>query len=210
VRFGLNLSTLSMTKRKASNAVDVNLESHKRRATPVKEKKRSAAEEGEEVSCSLVNLPNGHVKVILASEYKDVLKRVGEDDPALLIAWDLLHVEHLVLRLNAAPPPTPWLGITAFPIDANQLVAAIAGHVAAMGGGNIGNCLIAPNSIDQYSDVHTALHFVGQDPYIVQLHNQAALNLPIGRLYMIADRKAQSTGVPHPGMQPPNGVRLFQ
>jgi hypothetical protein len=125
---------------------------------------------------SLHHLSNGNVEVLLPPRFEHLLNGAGEDNPALLICWD---DENFVV----------WNEY--FPIDGHQLQAAFAGYVAAFGGGNVGNCLITPNTVYQYAQLYTMLSNIGLDPYIIQLHNTAPLNLPLARLFTLADRSAQ-------------------
>ncbi len=158
-------------------------------------------------------LSDGRLKVHLNSEFQDVLNQVGDDDPAFLIAWDIDNLSNLVERINAAPPTGELFGINAFPVSVNQFRNALVQEIiriSGRGGGNIADQLIAPNTISQYAKLVTAASHLGLNAYFMKLNAAVALNVPIGRVYIMADEVDQMIAVADPVLPPPNGVHLFQ
>ena len=153
------------------------------------------------------HLPDDKVKLeSLSSRVQLVLSKVGLDDPAALLMWDVDKVNAAVLYLNAAAAANAnamapaWLGGGAFPITPSGFMQAIATRVGAQGGGVIGNALIAPNSYQQYANVKTLMYALGQDPLVSTL---PANLLPLARNFSMGDRMAKTIGTPDPVSAPP-------
>ena len=132
------------------------------------------------------------------------------DGPAVVFDWDPDNLHATMLTINAAGAaaggvPPLWIG-GHYPITALQLQHAILTRVqgAAGAGGVIGNSIIAPNSIQQYSNVKVHLSLLGLDPFF------AAATVPIARIYVLMDNKEAVTGVADPVPAPPVGVALVQ
>jgi hypothetical protein len=103
----------------------------------------------------------------------------------------------------AAAPPG-WLnGGVAGVITIPSLKASIMAHVQAEGGGGgvVGNALIAPNTIMQYKNCAASFSGIGCEPFF----RQYAV-CPIGRHYVLADRRTNTTGVADPIQAPPAGL----
>ncbi len=62
-------------------------------------------------------------------------------------------------------------------------------------GAVIGNQLIAPNSLMEFVNVFAQLHALHSEPFLQQL---PAEMLPLGRHYVIADKKQKTTAVAAP------------
>ena len=73
-------------------------------------------------------------------------------------------------------------------------------RVGAVGGGVIGNALVAPNSFQQYANVKTLMSFIGTDPL---LNGLPAHVLPLACNFSMGDRLAQTTAAPDPVLAPP-------
>jgi hypothetical protein len=159
--------------------------------------------------------PNGaghFVLVDLSTNVKNVLDKVGDDDPAALLVWDIDHVIEAVLHLNshagAGAVLPPWLGGSPYPITSAAFMQCIVNRVGAVGGGVIGNALIAPNTYQQYAKVQTLMYAIGQDPVVSTLPPNV---LPLARNFSMGDKKAKTTGEPDPVLAPPPpGVAAIQ
>ncbi|KAL3692588.1 hypothetical protein R1sor_006239 [Riccia sorocarpa] len=155
-------------------------------------------------------LENGNVKVHLPAELSQVLNKVGEDDPAVLVAWDHGNVHHTVNTINDHPPELGFLGIRHFPTTDSDFQGAIINHMAQYtGGNNIEDMLIAPNGLNEFPVVYFELCTLGLNGYLKQLHDEHQLRLPLGRIFVLADNKEQTTATPLPGRTPLGGIPLF-
>jgi hypothetical protein len=83
------------------------------------------------------------------------------------------------------------------------LQAATLAHVQAHagGGGVVGNALIAPNTLIQYADCVAWFGYTGHEPFFM-----AHAVCPIGRHYVLADRRANTTAVAAPIPAPLAGL----
>ena len=130
--------------------------------------------------------------------------------------WEDDNVQATVAAFNAAisnnmgPAPPNWMNVAAgVPITIPALKTAILAHVQASsggGGGVVGNAMIAPDTMSQYRSVGTQFFLIGIEPFSV---NHAVC--PIGRHYVLADRRANTTAVADPIDIPPValGVGVF-
>jgi hypothetical protein len=99
-------------------------------------------------------LSESSVKVFLAAGWEGILPQHGEDDPGLLMMWNSGNLQLTVANINSAGPTGPALPAyleVAVPVTQEQLMVAILSHVQAEagGGGFVGNCLIAPNTLTE-------------------------------------------------------------
>ena len=161
----------------------------------------------------ITRIDDATVRVELAKGWEFVLPRKVDEDPACLIMWDEDNVEATVNAMNAAAAaagggaaPPVWLNFPAGggPMTIPHFKQAILTHVQTScgGGGVIGNALIAPNTLIQYSNVKCLLGGIGFDPFFV-----ANAVCPIGRHYVIADRQRNTTAVADPIPPPPSGLQ---
>ena len=132
---------------------------------------------------------------------------VGIDDPAVLIMWDPTKLTNALADINGAAVAFPaWLngGVNPIP-DIATLMQSIITHVASIagGGGVVGNCLIAPSTVSQYSNIKTKLNNLGFLPIFRTI---SPAHLPIGSNYIIADRTRKTTATADPVPAPPAGL----
>jgi hypothetical protein len=126
-----------------------------------------------------------------------------EDDPACLIAWNDNNILATVNAFNVAigngAVPPGWLMGEGNPITIPGLKRVILSRVqeAAVAGKIVGNCLIAPNDFQQYVDVVMNLKDVGYNPFFI-----AHAVCPIGRNFVLADRRHHTTAVAAPIIPP--------
>ena len=128
--------------------------------------------------------------------------------------WDDGNLRATVTAFNNAigggVAPPAWMNVAAgVAITVPALQAAILAHVQASAGGGgdiVGNALIAPNTVPQYKDVQIHLYAIGVDPFF-----STHAVVPIGRNYILADRRNNSTAVADPVPSPPvgQGVGVF-
>jgi len=159
---------------------------------------------GEVAEYCVQHLLDGNVKLVsLSTRVQRVLSKVGLDNPATLLVWDVDNVNFAVAYLNNAAADNAtapaWLDGD-FPITSSGFMQAIATRVGALGGGVIGNTLIAPNSIAQYANVKASMLLLGLDPLVSTL---PARVLPLARNFLMCDQQAQTTGTPDPVLVPP-------
>jgi hypothetical protein len=114
----------------------------------------------------------GTVTLTMSPGWEHVLPQTFEEDPACLIIWDDDNILATVNNFNVAianrAAPPGWFNVVAgHPITIPGLKNAILTVVqgAAGGGGVVGNCMIAPNSIPQYVKVYMLFQNVGFDPF---------------------------------------------
>ena len=153
------------------------------------------------------------IRLHIEPGWESVLPKTNEDDPGCLIMWDDDNIAATVKNFNAAiaatavpgaPVPPAWLNV-AGPITIPGLKLAILNHVqlSAGGGGVVGNCLIAPNTVTQYGNVLVYFHSIGNEPFFMQ-HAVC----PIGNHFVLMDPR-NATGVADPVPAPPHGVQVF-
>jgi hypothetical protein len=118
-------------------------------------------------------LSDSSVKVFLAAGWESILPQHGEDDPGLLVMWHQPNLELMVVNINNAgpaggPAQPAWLAAVV-PITEQQLKVAILKHLLdqAGGGGVVGNCIIAPNSLIEYWRLGFAMRDLCFDPFLV-------------------------------------------
>lgn len=166
------------------------------------------------------------VTLIMAGGWDHVLPKTDEEDPGNLIMWNHANLTATVQAFNDAiaagfapnvlqpnaPPPHPPAWLTNFPgvpeLSVEGLQNAILRFADYTGGEKIvGNALIAPNSVEEYGLVFGQLLAVGFDPFF-----RAHVVPPLGRHYILKDRKNNTTATPSPVQAPPHnlGVRVFE
>lgn len=161
----------------------------------------------EEAASVWKKLPDGRVRLVSPSRrVKSVLRGVGVDDPAALFCWESDSCLSLVTALNTTPALVlpAWLGPV--PITVQQLQQRLLTHINTLAGsgGVLNSCLIAPNSTQQYGNIKTACNNVSLEPVFAGL---AHVPVPICRLFIIMDKKANTTGTADPVLRPPPPAR---
>jgi len=145
----------------------------------------------------------------LSEKAAAALSKIGDDDPAVMLRWTWANVIDAVAFLNnafangAAMPA--WLG--AFPTNEDEFTQSVAEYVGRVGGGTVGETLIAPNNLAQAFAVREQLVALAFDQTLMTL---PAAVLPLARAYTIADRKLQTSAEPCPVQAPvPPGVNVI-
>ena len=155
-------------------------------------------------------IDGGKISIQLAKEWEHVVSKIGDDDPVALVIWDDDNVDSTVAALNGAvqqgAAPPSWL--TTVPITRQDLKIAILDHVRTNACGNqtevVGNALLGPNNLAEFTRIAQELGYIGSIP-LFQNHAVG----PIGRLFVIADRKAKTIAVPNPLSTNPIGAQVF-
>ena len=143
----------------------------------------------------------------LSNEAEAAVSNISDEDPAIVLRWALANVNGAVAFLNNAwtngTVMPSWLG--AFPTNPDAFTLRVVEYVGRVGGGTVGEMLIAPNNLVQYTAVQQQLLSLAFDQTLMTL---PAACLPLARAYVIADRKAKTTAEPcpvqapvHPGVQ---------
>ena len=181
-------------------------------------KRQGVASDEEENRCPAIEalkevkeIEAGKFSVELAEGWKDLLSKVGEDDPALLVIWEDVNVDATVAALNGAVQqgvaPPSWLNPV--PITREGLKMSILQHVREYAGcGNeteiVGNALIGPNTFSEYTSLVAIFGLINAMPFF---RNHAVC--PIGRIHVIADRRARTTAVAAPIPAHPTAGQVF-
>jgi hypothetical protein len=155
---------------------------------------------------SIEEVEDGKLRLTMADGWDDVLPKKGEDDPGLLIMWNNNNMAATVQAANDAEGEAPeFFGDRPFSVEGTQLALLHHMHTAGRGGGVVGNCVIAPNDLDQYCNVRSIAFNLGSNPFLV-----ANAVCPIGHFYVLANRKNPNTATPSMVPIPPPGmVPLF-
>lgn len=144
----------------------------------------------------------------------EALSKVGDDDPAVLLDWDVGCLERAVQHVNAALPRPhlpAWLH-GQYPLTVLKVQQALMRELAAAGSGSSqGMCLLAPNSQEQYTMICFRIRSLCYDAFMAELCGGPE-RAPVAHIYVLADRKAQTQGVRYkvPGDDNPNYVGAFQ
>jgi hypothetical protein len=147
-------------------------------------------------------LQGGKVTLIMADGWENVLPKKGEDDPGVLIMWDDDNIAATVTNFNGAGGNAPpFLGGPPFTIPGLKTALLTKMLVDSGGGGVVGNCLIAPNSVEQYGNVKSAGALIGDYPFFV-----AHAVTPIGRYYILKDRQFPAVATRDVAINPPPGA----
>jgi hypothetical protein len=171
--------------------------------------------------CMLVVLErigNQHVKIVNPSTtVLAAVRHVGGNDPAVCLDWQ---VDALSAAVNWANLPAhrpalpPWFTTPGggYPITVTGLQQSICSYLAsaAGSGGQIGTVLLAPNTMAEYSRIRDAVATMRLvDPFIAAICG--AGRCPLARLYVLADRRATTTGEHMPlfPLPPGMGVNAF-
>lgn len=166
----------------------------------------------EEVAGGKLRLNDPPKEVLLA------LNKVGDDDPAVVLAWRTDTVVLAVTALNAVAaaamaggglPPLlpPWYPPGAgYPLSVEQVQVSIAMHLAAAGsGGLFQHTLLAPNTLLQCIGIQQRIsHLMLADPFVAMLCGAPA-HRPLAQVFVIADKQAHTTGVAAPPLALPPG-----
>jgi hypothetical protein len=155
-----------------------------------------------EAIVAIKKLEDDKFELTMADGWKDVLPKKGEDDPGLLIMWDDDNIAATVTNFNGAGGNAPpFLGAPPFTIPGLKTALLTKMQVDGGGGGVVGNSLIAPNSVKQYCNVRIVAERICSYPFFV-----AHAVTPIGRFYILEDRKVPATATRHDNIPPPPGA----
>lgn len=148
------------------------------------------------------------VDVELHPDWQCVLKDVGQNDTGFLIMWNLENVNATVNSINtgggAAPPQPPgWLTL---PTSPSQLQMDIINRMQnqTQAGPVVGNCLIAPNNLEQYGQLRDFAGHMCSDAFFSYHVGQ-----PLGGLYYLADNKRRNTAERGAAYVPAGTVQVF-
>ena len=147
---------------------------------------------------------------------EDVLKalqNIGDEDPAILLDWDISALDAATAHVNAmgagVQPAIPTWMAGSYPVSAQALQEGIAAYLAMSGGGREGNSLIAPNTLIQSLSVVSKISSMMSEPFVMAACTPANCR-PLARIFAIADGKRNTTGESTPPFPPPHGVRAFE
>ncbi|KAG1696703.1 hypothetical protein DVH05_017926 [Phytophthora capsici] len=107
-----------------------------------------------------------------APQLAEMLSHVNitEDDPAIILNWDLEALQEFVARAIARdgapdPPARPgWL--RTFPPTIASLTDDIATHLAQVAGGRFGVVVLAPNNLNQVANISRRIALLEVDPFM--------------------------------------------
>lgn len=156
----------------------------------------------------------GSIEIIDPNEdVREALKAIGQDDPGVLLDWNLDRIAAAAEWANANQPVLPvWFPGNAYPITAEQLQMGIANALATAGGGQqLGRSLLAPNTDHQSNCIFVrGSYFMLADPFLAAICATADRH-PIARLYLLGDGRRPMNGMHHPLPDLPAGygVELF-
>lgn len=162
-----------------------------------------------EVEGSLIHIKKPSEAVAAA------LQNVGQDDPAIFLDWQISKLRAAVAQVNALqqrPLIPAWMAVQ-YPLTEDAVALAIAGELAAAGSGNMiggsGGAVLAPNSLCQFTAIRERIILMCGEQIIVSLAGNG--NVPLARVYVIADGKRPCTGehMPPLHMALPGYVNAF-
>jgi hypothetical protein len=132
------------------------------------------------------------------------LCKLSEDDPGLLFCW---HDRNLLIfiaaanQLNQLLIPRPTF-IPVGPIDLESFKTNVVDQLSLCGGGNFGNTFVAPNSLQQFSNVNNRLRDIECHPFL----QAAAAALPpgsfLGTTTIVTDNRTTARGTPRARVPP--------
>ncbi|KAG1696692.1 hypothetical protein DVH05_016319 [Phytophthora capsici] len=107
-----------------------------------------------------------------APQLEETLSHVNitEDDPAVILNWDLEALQDFVARAIARdgapdPPARPgWL--RTFPPTTASLTDDIVTHLAQVAGGRFGVVVLAPNNLNQYANICELIVDIEHEPFM--------------------------------------------
>lgn len=74
-------------------------------------------------------------------------------------------MDHINAAQPGGPPLLHWLGGAALPITVEQLTIGILHHPQAGAGGVLGDCVLAPNTLNEYARLRDALAALALMPF---------------------------------------------
>ena len=137
---------------------------------------------------------------------------VDEDDPGLLIDWNMCALGLFVNSANmmgAGQAQPPWITTAPGAMTCDSLADNIAAFLAATGGGRRGKVLIAPNTLPQMCSVMKYVAEVEWNPFIQACLGAMIAYQPLAQLSTIADRRTVLSALPIQMSILPAGFRNF-
>lgn len=137
--------------------------------------------------------------------YLNRLKKIGENNPAFLLAWNFDHVHQFVVIANEVGlqmQQSPFITSLPDQMTVATITNDIVGHLATVAGGRCGNICLAPKNMLQYSNLLMVLGFIQSDPFMQQVAQQLPQGSALATAYIMFDRRlANATPI---GFVPPN------
>ena len=168
-----------------------------RGATPTVSSPRQSAEP------TILARTAGSITLGVTREQKAVLRKCGDDDPAVVFDWN----HDAIAALALAPNRPPWAA-------ARPLPSAIVERVATLRGGSVmgrmGHTVIAPMTLAQSYEVKDQVCHLCFDPWVIASWPLVAAHGPLATIYFVADGKTPTTGYrPNIALVPVHGVQAF-
>lgn len=160
---------------------------------------------GSGVTIELRRNKDGTVTVMGDAAAVKALRRVGQDDPAVLVHWDLERFAAAVAAMNAHFAGLTavqqqqfvfphWMpGGTVFPLSTLTVRQGLVDFLSQFAGGMVCMSLLAPNTLPQYGRILSALGQLNTDPFVQHMCT-SALTAPIAEIFVLGDSKRQTTG----------------
>ncbi len=194
-------------KRKGSPLLESN-----KRTKKVRKSRNDDEVAAEDAIVAIKQNKDGTVTLTMAPGWKKVLPKTSQKDPGCLIMWDDDNILATVNAFNAAmlnpdpngPAPPEWLHVgegNQITIPALKRAILTRLQLEAGGGGVVGNCLIAPNSYEEYCRIGHFCCYMAIIPFFVE-HAVC----PIGRNYVLAEGSKKTTAVASPIPPPPDDI----
>ncbi|KAG1696693.1 hypothetical protein DVH05_017916 [Phytophthora capsici] len=130
-----------------------------------------------------------------APQLEETLSRVNitEDDPAIILDWDLEALQEFVARAIARdgapnPPARPgWL--RTFPPTIASLMDDIVTHLTQVAGGRFGVVVLAPNNLSQYGNILRQIGLLEAEPFMQVNFAAAPLFQRLARTGYLSDNR---------------------
>ncbi len=101
---------------------------------------------------------------------------VTPEDPSVVLDFRRRALDQFIAAANALVGPARPAFLPAGVLTSDVFIDALIQHLRAVGGGSFGQCLIGPNTLQQFTNVVARLVSVELDPWV-----QAAMaSLPVG------------------------------
>jgi hypothetical protein len=115
-------------------------------------------------------------------------KQIGEDDPAIVIAWHQNVVETLVAALNRLSLRPPFATFPVGQCSVELFESDVVSQLAAYSGGRYFNVGLAPNTFSQVTNVTNELARIEIDSVLQEAAQDLPENVYLATLFYCTDR----------------------